>query len=482
MHGRTISKSISQTALAVPVPTILDSHVASLTTATAVVSLSIVAAAAAGPSAAGDVQAMSAIALMDCTSAAASSQRSFRTLSPTALSETASGALAGNVLLVACVSLVHSAALGLLSIASARLSAMTSWAERMAAVRYPGIPLAVAAATFQGSIFSAGKLAAEGDVGCAAAFAACLLLPIGLIFVVSRLPRQYYRYNYDYVGDGFLYRWWSVPLRPTGVIFPENMRRALLSLVSGVTLQHPSAVLIPFASPVIIGIGSLVRVGQTHSECTALMSTLCVLHVLLAGLIVIASPLRSVMSNVLTATGLGLTSLLLLLSALADPSNPPPRSQLDVLIGLQVVCGLLRLVLSYFLGRATSSLEVNATPKILVWSSNVSVKADVKGVLDGALPDTAVPLLLEEVLPCDFLMINDTRLDRDMHLDRGTPDAAPPRPEVAPPTTELRHRSPTESDDDDFFMGETEMVRFDADEKPVDPYMQYVNAATERLA
>ncbi len=265
----------------------------------------IVLSAVSGPDSASDVQAMVLLTVARCsvssTKAAASTPAgAFKMITPFALSDTASGALAGNAIAFAAVVVLQ-----LCAFAVFRLGLGRALVDAGMSSRCPGFAVLLAASVHQSTTFVAIRLLG-GEAGEVAAGAAALLLvtiglPVGLVVAALRVPRRFAVYDVD--SSSVFSRNPLALLRPCGVVCPRSTRLMASPVLTAFTSPSPFCVVMPFVSSAAANVPCLLPATAPGWACSGAMYISSVVHLALGMACAVLRLHRYPSSRVLSATG-----------------------------------------------------------------------------------------------------------------------------------------------------------------------------------
>ena len=168
-----------------------------------------------------------------------------------------------------------------------------------------------------------------------------MLLPCCVAAAVLRLPRQFFAYVYvDSKSIFARYR----SLLPVGIVQPSQVRKASSALVCGYTKPSALFALLPFASPILLALVTLIGQAKDGLMCNASLWVSCILHVGIGISFVALRVQRSLTIQVFGAAGLWLTALGHVFVALDFSSD-----MTSLLLMVQSAMALLRCIMSIFM-------------------------------------------------------------------------------------------------------------------------------------
>ncbi len=333
----------------------------------AAIATSVAASVVAGPSSASDIPSMVLMTLARCTLSGAYVARQpggYKLVTPFAMSDTARGALAGNALALVAVFAVT----GIATVAC-RLLQKKSWREAMSTARFPGIPLIFCASMHQSTLFCGVRLCSSDSTGPLDVFIGrvaillCVLVPLGVLVAVARVPRQFLRYDVAAPSSIFA----AFPLRllvPLGETFPRETRQMASSLITNYISPSVLFASIPFLSSFVTNVVALLPESTPANVCNGMMYASAVLHVAIALFIGFSGIFRHKSSTLFGVCGLLLTA-----SFHAQLASNM-RSAIDTTMSLQAGFSLFRSAVSLVIGAAEQRMFHKGTiqAKTVLWT------------------------------------------------------------------------------------------------------------------
>ena len=314
-------------------PKLVSAAVAGL--ATASVAVGLASAALAGPDAASDMQAIVLLSSAQCVVAqrvsgpesasqpAKSSQRTtpgvYQLVTPFALSDTALGALAGNVIVFGGIGVVQAVVILFVFIAKWKMPSGSSTPMRLLAAscfaRLPGLLLLLVTALHQSTLFASLRLITGTDsssTGSELLFGLvgiliCIAAPVSASVLMKRFPRRFVEYGYPHNSSMNILRWCpgfvSRQLLPTGVIHPQCARHFLSSLITRWREQALIFVLIPFISSLCVNFVAVLPASAPPWLCSSAIFVSAAAHLALAVIMIASNASRFPISCATSGVG-----------------------------------------------------------------------------------------------------------------------------------------------------------------------------------
>lgn len=369
-----------------------------------------------GGSSVSDVAVMASIALMKCSNADVRARfGSFRALGPITWEDNFPTVLHSNIVLILGVSLLHSVAVAVYRRRMPlRDSCVLLW--------FPSVSFSVIVAVFQGSAFAA--IQVPSTVAGTAVLIFVLLWPIGFIGCVRGLVhRHYVSLNYPegtFTSQWGRFRWF---LAPDGILLPlEGVMTRPLSNLRLPGWYWPG---LPYFIPVLFTVANIVA-PSSPAGCKAQFYALFAVMFGLAAAILVYKPHHLPWNNGITALGIFVNAILLLLSAAAveDPEylSGPIASAILALQSLITAVRVACLVLIKF-SVGNPQVNLGAVAGAQLWQ------------VPAAQPPDATPVPLDsatvEIQPQQPLLLPPTVMGKEIEaaveMESIPPPAVPPQ-------------------------------------------------------